>query len=229
LAGVLGGNNNADAPELPASGAVAGVYTNPTLTVNSKGIITSISSGTSVDVYSIPLATTSSPGVVSVGSGLSINGSGVLSAPFATTSSLGVVKVGYGLTISAAGLLEINAGVYPQLEGGGAFTGAVMTQKVASSVSGGVALNFSQSNVFELTLAGNTTLNAPTNVTAGGVYFIVVKQDATGGRTLTFDSAFKFTSGSSSTVTATASAVDMLRVVALTSTSFLVTMYKNFV
>jgi len=43
-----------------------------------------------------------------------------------------------------------------------------------------------------VTLGGNRTLANPTNQIAGGVYTLLVKQDATGGRTLAFGTAYKW-------------------------------------
>lgn len=45
--------------------------------------------------------------------------------------------------------------------------------------------------VATLTLSGNTTLAAPTALKAGGHYTLRVVQDATGGRTITWDAAYK--------------------------------------
>lgn len=42
-----------------------------------------------------------------------------------------------------------------------------------------------------ITIAGNRTFNAPTNLTLGSHYVLVITQDGTGGRTPTFNSVFK--------------------------------------
>lgn len=61
-----------------------------------------------------------------------------------------------------------------------------------------------------VTLADNRTLAAPTNQKAGATYILIVKQDATGSRTLTFDAVYKFAGGTAPTLTTTANAVDIL-------------------
>ena len=61
-----------------------------------------------------------------------------------------------------------------------------------------------------MTLAGNRTLGAPTNATAGQSGVIVVTQDGTGSRTLAYNSVYKFAGGTAPTLTTTASAVDVL-------------------
>jgi len=43
-----------------------------------------------------------------------------------------------------------------------------------------------------VTLAGNRTMNAPTNQRDGGTYIVVVNQDGTGNRTLAWNAAFDF-------------------------------------
>ena len=70
--------------------------------------------------------------------------------------------------------------------------------------------NLSTEQVAKVTLAGNRTLNAPTNQQAGAFYSLTIIQDGTGSRTLTFNSAYKFTGATAPTLTATASAKDMI-------------------
>jgi hypothetical protein len=92
------------------------------------------------------------------------------------------------------------------------FTKAQGTTKVALSISGGtVAVDASLSNSFGLTLTGNATLSNPTGDPVDGQTIrIVVRQDATGGRTLAYGSKYKFPAGIVPTATATANAVDYL-------------------
>jgi hypothetical protein len=61
----------------------------------------------------------------------------------------------------------------------------------------------------KVTLGGNRTMAAPTNL-AVGVYLLQVVQDGTGSRTITWNSAFKFAGGTAPTLTTTASATDQL-------------------
>lgn len=73
-----------------------------------------------------------------------------------------------------------------------------------------IATDCSQSNVFTVTLGGNRTLGAPTNLLAGATYIWIVTQDGSGGRTLSFNSVFKFPGGVDPTLTTTAAAVDII-------------------
>lgn len=61
---------------------------------------------------------------------------------------------------------------------------------------------------FILTLAGNRTMAAPTNTKNGQSGVILVKQDATGSRTLSWNSAWKWTNGTAPTLTTVASRTD---------------------
>ena len=70
--------------------------------------------------------------------------------------------------------------------------------------------NLQTQQVAIVSLGGNRTFNAPTNHAAGLVCVLTIVQDGTGSRTATFNSTFKFTGGSAPTLTATASARDIL-------------------
>ena len=65
-------------------------------------------------------------------------------------------------------------------------------------------------NNFLVTLGGNRTLAAPSNATAGQTGSIYVVQDGTGSRTLSYNTVWKFPSGSAPAATTTGSAIDML-------------------
>ena len=54
--------------------------------------------------------------------------------------------------------------------------------------------NAATQDVCKVTLAGNRTLNAPTNPTTGQFITILVIQDSTGSRTLTWNAVFEFAS-----------------------------------
>ena len=70
--------------------------------------------------------------------------------------------------------------------------------------------NLQTQQVAKVTLGGNRTLNAPTNQQAGAFYALAIIQDGTGSRTLTFNSAYKFTGATAPTLTTTASAKDII-------------------
>lgn len=70
--------------------------------------------------------------------------------------------------------------------------------------------DFNNGNTQQVTLAGNRTLANPSNLKSGATYRIIVNQDATGSRTLTFGTAYLFSGGTAPTLTTTASAKDVL-------------------
>jgi hypothetical protein len=61
-----------------------------------------------------------------------------------------------------------------------------------------------------VTLGGSRSLAAPTNQTAGASYVLIIKQDGTGSRTLSFDSVYKFPGGIDPTLSTAADSVDII-------------------
>jgi len=90
------------------------------------------------------------------------------------------------------------------------FTKAQRGAYVTLTDAATIATDLSLSNQFQVTLGGNRTLGAPTNVVAGQSGVIRVVQDGSGGRTLAYNSVFKFPGGTAPTLTTTANAVDLL-------------------
>ena len=82
----------------------------------------------------------------------------------------------------------------------------------ATTLTDGATISWdaAQNQVTSVTLGGNRTLGAPTNLKDGAVYVLTVIQDSTGSRTLSFNAVFKFHQGAAPTLTATASARDVL-------------------
>ena len=107
------------------------------------------------------------------------------------------------------------------------FTKAQRGTPVALTDGATIAVDLSLGNNFTVTLAGNRTLGAPTNVTAGQSGVIVVTQDSTGSRTLAYNSVYKFAGGTAPTLTTTASAVDVLAYYVESSTRITVTSLLN--
>jgi hypothetical protein len=82
--------------------------------------------------------------------------------------------------------------------------------KQSSSASGSTTLDLSQTNVFELSLTGNTTLvfsNPPSSTVY--TFTIIAKQDATGGRTITWPATVKWPGAVVPPATTAANAVDI--------------------
>jgi len=107
------------------------------------------------------------------------------------------------------------------------FTKAQRGTPVSLTDAATIAVDLSLGNNFTVTLAGNRTLGAPTNVTAGQSGVIVVTQDTTGSRTLAYNSVYKFVGGTAPTLTTTASAVDVLAYYVESSSRITVTSLLN--
>jgi len=70
--------------------------------------------------------------------------------------------------------------------------------------------DFATSNNFTVTIGGARTLANPDNPAAGQAGQIVIIQDGTGSRTLSYGSAWKFPGGVAPTLSTAAGAVDIL-------------------
>lgn len=81
---------------------------------------------------------------------------------------------------------------------------------------------------FTVTLAGNRALGAPTNTKNGQSGAIEILQDATGSRTLSYNSVWKFPGGSTPTLTTTANARDVLFYQVRSSSVILANLNKGF-
>jgi hypothetical protein len=103
-------------------------------------------------------------------------------------------------------------------------TKALTTSDIADDLITSAKLNYSEAtltdqatvtwdastqDVCKLTLGGNRTLAAPTNSTTGQFISILVIQDGTGSRTLTWNAVFEFASDTAPTLTTTASKGDV--------------------
>ena len=141
---------------------------------------------------------------------------GVVTAHAIATGAVGTTEIDG----NAVGALQLNANavVGDIASSNGVFTHNTHTFQKAQrarveSVTVGAAnvtLNFANANIFDLTLATSTHLNLPTNVTAGQAGTIIVKQDGSGSRTLSYAGAWEFPSGTAPTLTTTASAEDRI-------------------
>jgi hypothetical protein len=104
-----------------------------------------------------------------------------------------------------------SAGVYAVA--GGTLTGALVPSVSALTDGASIAVNASLGNVFTVTIAGNRTMAAPTNHTAGQTIQFHITQDGTGSRTISWASGasgYNFGAGSAPTLTTTAGDTDIV-------------------
>lgn len=212
-----------------------------------------VSSGAvALNTGAIATATDSTPGMVQIGSNIT-NVGGVISVEIATGSVFGVVKSGTNITNTAgvlsvpdastvvkgiasfsstdfsvsSGAVSLAANV-ARTDAQNAWSKAQSYTVQALTYGATITPDFSLSNVFSLTATGNFTLANPTNVVAGTTYLIIITQDATGSRLITWGGNFKFGTGSDSTLSTGANKRDVISLVALNASTLLVTIQKGF-
>ena len=100
-------------------------------------------------------------------------------------------------------LVEFNDGAYSKFTAMAYFPEATLTD--GSSID----WNVLTSPVAKVTLGGNRTLNAATGSQAGQFVSLLIIQDGTGSRTLTFNAAYEFKDDTAPTLTTTASKGDL--------------------
>ena len=105
-----------------------------------------------------------------------------------------------------------------QLDAAQVFTAGQAIAQVTLSDGAGIGIDGDVSNNFQLELTQNSDLTNPTNVVAGMVLNIAVRQDGSGNFTLAYGSAFLFPGGTP-TVTPGASAEDMISCYVRTETA----------
>lgn len=94
---------------------------------------------------------------------------------------------------------------------GGTMTGALVPAVVPLTFGATIAVNAALGNVFAVTLTASTgTLANPTNPVDGQAIRVRVIQDATGGRTLSYGTAYDFGTAGQPALTSTPSKTDIL-------------------
>ena len=199
--------NNSEAWALFTLGSVTDNTTNLTLAVTAIGAIGSFSGNISLSFA--PKGTTGATGAtgsVSPASALVLQEQ--LSDP---STSADEIKI-FNDTNVLQWRLESDGAVYTVagLEKSNTWLGAQGTAEIQLTDATNIAVNASLSNSFWVTLAGNRTLNNPTNLVAGFTYTFRVIQDATGSRTLAYGTAYKFPGGTDPTLSTAANAIDYL-------------------
>ena len=80
------------------------------------------------------------------------------------------------------------------------------------TLTDGATLNWDTSlgQVAQVTLGGNRTFAAPTNLVNGGFYSLLIIQDGTGSRTISWNAVFDFTGGTAPTLSTAAGSKDLI-------------------
>ena len=149
-----------------------------------------------------------------------VSATNATSATFATsaTNATNAVNLAGGTVSATTGTFSTSlkvGGTSPdkQFEITQSARAAITTLTDAASIS----IDFDTAQNFSVTLAGNRTLESPSNIDPGQTGSIFVIQDTTGGRTLSFGSVWKFAGGTAPTLSTGTSATDRIDYVVQTS------------
>lgn len=158
-------------------------------------------SGTGVDAVATVTSVSDANTFICTG-GTSLSTSGNVTIKFVVTFG----SNSYIVNLSASGAVTftstVSVGSTLTVTGTGYSTAITLTD--ASSIDWDTNLG----QTATVTLTDNRTMNAPTNLKNGAYYGLAVYQDSTGGRTLSWNSVFKWDSGSAPNLSAEASAKD---------------------
>lgn len=94
---------------------------------------------------------------------------------------------------------------------------AFLVQTLTDGAS--IAWNLNSGWLAKVTLGGNRTLAAPTNIVAGVRVAVQITQDGTGSRTLTWNAVFKFAGGTAPTLSTGAGKIDVFHFVSFDGTT----------
>lgn len=163
---------------------------------------------------------------------------GVMTGPLqvpagtAATPSLQVGNSTTGAYQAADGALVVlcNAVEALRLSAGGSalLAKALIGQVVPVTWASTITIDAAKGNYFVTTLAGTTTIANPTNVTAGQPITLILQQDATGSRTGSWGSAWKFAAGVAPSLSTAAGKKDRIVGHAVSGTEIHASIVKGF-
>jgi hypothetical protein len=162
-------------------------------------------SGASGDTLPVASGGTGSANATSARSALSAASSGAnsdITSLTGLTTALSAAQGGTGLTAFAAGTNYVSPSVATTFSKQQIIGNATLTDGAT------ISWDVSSAQVATVTLADNRTFSAPTNMVNGGFYALAVYQDSTGGRTITWNSVFKWSAGTAPTLSTVASSKD---------------------
>lgn len=154
-------------------------------------------------------------GLIFVGDALGLDGAAQTTANTALAS--GNAALSSAATAQASGNAALTNLSNKYDKTGGPISGPAFTQAQTFGVpsgtirgSGVITLDFGKNDNFEIVLTqGSSTLAAPLNASGGQCGAIVIRQDNTGSRLLTYSGTWRFPSDTAPTLTTTASGVDL--------------------
>ncbi len=114
------------------------------------------------------------------------------------------------ITRVSAGLLAVEGNTIPTVGTQQEWTKQQNFDAQALTDGANIAWDLDTQQVAKVTLGGNRTLSAPSNKRDGGDYRLIITQDGTGSRTLSFNSAYKFEFGVAPTLSTGIGDIDVL-------------------
>jgi acyl-CoA hydrolase len=176
---------------------------------NSATLTTGLTVGSStVNTGTVSTGNVQATNSVSVGSNvllsasvLSIGNSSANTQANSTAITVGTLSVSNGANFSNTSVSGARMKAYKEY-----------VNSIGSVTASTLTIDTSTANIHDVTLANNITVSFSNLPASGNSYYatLVLRQDATGSRTLTWPAAMKWPNGSAPTLTATASAVDVV-------------------
>jgi hypothetical protein len=149
--------------------------------------------GTSAQTTYGAYITNTHDGTTSTNVGLYASASGGTSANYAAVFPSGYVGVGTATPTAAVDVVN----------------GQIVSRRYALSDGATIAVDWHNGNVQSVTLGGNRTLTF-SNPIDGARYVLIIKQDGTGSRTVTWPATVRWPGGTAPTLTTTASKTDYI-------------------
>ena len=143
--------------------------------------------------------------------GVSVHQTNAIGLGLGTAANLDIGTADANLIpVSTADIRFVRASVASSITAAKTFTAPVIGNVTSLTDAASIAIDMGVGNNFAFTLAGNRTLEAPTNATPGQTGYIYITQDGTGSRTLAFNNAYIFVNGTAPTISTAAGAKDLL-------------------
>lgn len=190
-------------------------------TRNLRSSETDLNSYTTAGDYDVPASTTNAPDsgawhVQVYVSSQDTNNILQVATDYDTASGLTYLRTRVAGTWGSWGAF-VQPGAANAFTGNNTFAGtsehtkqANFTPRVQLTDGTNIAWNLETAQVAYVTLEGNRTLSAPTNMKSGGTYILFVLQDGTGSRTLAYNAVYMFPGGNDPVLSTAASSIDIL-------------------
>jgi len=199
-----------------------------------SGTFSELPQGDTVIGSAVTLAASPS-GLILVGSDLGIDGAAIASGEAAqstantalasgnaalvdagvalSSGNAGISDAGAALASGNAALVDLSSKVSKAgdvVSGTFAVTSQSYGEPSSTVGSGQILLDFSAANNFDVTLEGGSTLAPSVSPSGGQSGAILIRQDGTGSRLLSYSGGWSFSNGSAPTLTLTPSGTDLL-------------------